>query len=172
MLQQSSYTRHELDALFNVMEPPTMQLPQGKMRMIDRISRISAEGGRYDKGLLVAEYDIYPDLWFFQCHFPGDPVMPGCLGLDALWQGLGFYLAWSGFEGKGRALGVGNVKLFGEVLPDAHQVEYRLHVRRIVRREVVLGIADGEVWVDGRQIYAAESLRTGLVPLAGQGVVS
>ncbi len=164
MFQQPHYSRQDLDALFNVTHPPLMQLPQGNMRMIDRITDVAAEGGRYGKGCLRAEFDIVPEHWFFACHFPGDPVMPGCLGLDALWQGLGFYLAWCGYEGKGRALGVGNVKFFGEVLPDARLVEYRLHIKRVLTREIVLGIADGEVWVDGQQIYSAESLRTGLIP--------
>ncbi|MCP5160113.1 MAG: bifunctional 3-hydroxydecanoyl-ACP dehydratase/trans-2-decenoyl-ACP isomerase [Hahellaceae bacterium] len=168
MLQQPSYTRQELDAMFNVVNPPLMQLPQGNMRMIDRVTEVSAQGGRYGKGYLKAEFDIVPEHWFFACHFPGDPVMPGCLGLDALWQGLGFFLAWSGYEGKGRALGVGTVKFFGEVLPSACQVEYRLHIKRVLTREIALGIADGEVWVDGQQIYTAESLRTGLIPAVPQ----
>lgn len=171
MLQQASYSKHELDAMFDPLNPPTMQLPQGPMRMIDRISQVSLEGGKYGRGILVAEYDIHPDLWFFDCHFPGDPVMPGCLGLDALWQGLGFFLAWSGYEGKGRALGVGNVKFFGEVLPDARVVEYRLNIKRVLTRDIVLGLADGEVWVDGKQIYTAEGLRTGLIPVGEQARV-
>ncbi|SRR5690554_297477 len=172
MLQQPSYSRHELDALFDVINPPTMQLPQGNMRMIDRITQVRADGGKYNKGLFVAEFDIDPDLWFFDCHFPGDPVMPGCLGLDALWQGLGFFLAWSGYEGKGRALGVGQVKFFGEVLPESRKVEYRVHIKRVMSREVIVGLADGEVWLDGRQIYSAENLRAGLIPVQGMRAVS
>lgn len=168
MQQQASYSRQDLDQLFNVIDPPAMQLPQGNMRMIDRITQVESTGGKYGRGFLIAQFDIDPDLWFFSCHFPGDPVMPGCLGVDALWQGLGFYLAWCGYEGKGRALGVGNVKFFGEVLPDARVVEYRIHIKRVLNKEIILGIADGEVWVDGQQIYTADSLRTGLIPQVAQ----
>ncbi len=169
MLQQPSYTRTELDAMFKVAEPPAMQLPQGPMQMIDRVTRVTQDGGRYGKGYWEGELDINPDLWFFRCHFPGDPVMPGCLGLDALWQGLGFFLAWSGYEGKGRALGVGSVRFGGEVLPDARCVQYKVHIKRVMMRDIVLGIADGEVWVDGVRIYEVENLRTALLPLPGRG---
>lgn len=139
-----------------------MRLPKGPMLMVDRISHIASSGGRYDLGFLDAELDISPDLWFFDCHFQDDPVMPGCLGLDALWQLLGFYLAWSGGEGKGRALGAGEVKFFGQVLPTNRQVRYRLDIKRIIRRKLTMAIADAIVQVDGRDIYAATDLKVGL----------
>lgn len=172
MLHQQSYSRKELETMFNVVNPPMMQLPQGNMCMIDRIVQVASTGGKYNKGELIAEFDIDPELWFFKCHFPGDPVMPGCLGLDALWQGLGFYLAWAGYEGKGRALGVGAVRFFGEVLPEASVVRYHIHVRKVFRKDIVLGIADGEVYVDDKQIYTAENIRTGLIPGIGTPSVS
>jgi len=172
MLQQTNYSQPELDAMFSVENPPTMQLPQAQMRMIDRVIHVSSSGGKYNKGELIAEYDIHPDLWFFKCHFPGDPVMPGCLGVDALWQGLGFFLAWAGYEGKGRALGVGDVRFFGEVLPTAKKVRFHLHIRRVILKDIVLGIADGEVFVDDVQIYSAKNLKTGLIPVSGQLAVN
>lgn len=132
------------------------------MLMFDRITRISDEGGAYGKGYVEAELDIHPDLWFFQCHFIGDPVMPGCLGLDAMWQLVGFYLAWIGGGGKGRALGVGEVKFTGQVLPRASKVTYQVDMKRVITRKLVLGIADGIVSVDGREIYTARDLRVGL----------
>ena len=132
------------------------------MLMFDRITEISTEGGQYGKGLIRAELDIRPDLWFFGCHFEGDPVMPGCLGLDAMWQLCGFYLSWLGAPGRGRALGVGQVKFSGQVLPAAKQVSYEIDVRRIVRGKLELIIADGRTRVDGREIYAASDLRVGL----------
>ncbi|WP_375177471.1 bifunctional 3-hydroxydecanoyl-ACP dehydratase/trans-2-decenoyl-ACP isomerase [Marinobacter mobilis] len=139
-----------------------MRLPTGAMLMLDRITDISASGGQYQKGFLDAELDIHPELWFFGCHFQDDPVMPGCLGLDALWQLLGFFLAWSGGEGKGRALGAGEVKFSGQVLPQHHQVRYRLNIKRVIRRKLTMAIADGSVSVDGREIYTARDLRVGL----------
>jgi len=172
MLQQAQYSQSELNEMFNVEVPPTMQLPQAEMRMIDRVVHVSSTGGRYNKGELIAEFDIHPDLWFFKCHFPGDPVMPGCLGVDALWQGLGFFLAWAGYEGKGRALGVGDVRFFGEVLPTAKKVRFHLHIRRVILKDIVLGVADGEVYVDDEQIYSAKSIKTGLIPVAGQLTVN
>ncbi len=142
--------------------PGNAQLPTPNMLMMDRITRISDEGGAYGKGEVLAELDINPDLWFFGCHFPGDPVMPGCLGLDALWQAVGFYLAWIGNPGHGRALGVGEVKFTGQVLPTAKQVSYEISMKRVVSRKLVLGVADGVVKVDGREIYTAKDLRVGL----------
>lgn len=171
MLQQQSYSKQELDAMFSTLIPPDMQLPSAPMRMIDRIVEVSPTGGKYGRGFLEAEFDINPELWFFACHFRGDPVMPGCLGLDALWQGLGFFLAWAGHEGKGRALGTGDVKFFGEVLPDAKKVTYRLDIRRVLIKGVVVGIADGEVLVDGTQIYTAKNLRVGLLPVDKKEVI-
>ncbi|NIB41794.1 3-hydroxyacyl-[acyl-carrier-protein] dehydratase FabA [Pseudomaricurvus alkylphenolicus] len=138
------------------------QLPVPNMLMLDRISHISAEGGEFDKGEIVAELDIRPDLWFFDCHFPGDPVMPGCLGLDAMWQLVGFFLAWKGNKGKGRALGAGEVKFTGQILPTAKKVTYRINLKRVIERKLVMGIADGSVSVDGREIYTAKDLRVGL----------
>jgi len=138
------------------------QLPVSNMLMMDRISLITSEGGRYNKGQIKAELDISPDLWFFDCHFPGDPVMPGCLGLDAMWQCVGFYLAWLGHPGHGRALGVGEVKFTGQVLPTAKKVTYWLDIKRIISRKLILGIADGRMEVDGREIYTASELRVGL----------
>ena len=132
------------------------------MRMVDRITHIDATGGRYGRGVLLAELDINPELWFFTCHFEDDPVMPGCLGLDALWQLLGFHLAWSGHRGRGRALGVGEVKFVGQVLPTAKLVTYEVHVKRIIDRKLILGIADGRMLVDGREIYTADGLKVGL----------
>lgn len=138
------------------------QLPTPNMLMLDRISHISAEGGDFDKGEIIAELDITPDLWFFDCHFPGDPVMPGCLGLDAMWQLVGFFLAWKGNEGKGRALGCGEVKFTGQILPTAKKVTYRINLKRVIERKLVMGIAEGSVSVDGREIYTAKDLRVGL----------
>ncbi len=125
------------------------------MLMMDRVVKMTETGGNFDKGYVEAELDINPDLWFFGCHFIGDPVMPGCLGLDAMWQLVGFYLGWLGGEGKGRALGVGEVKVTGQVLPTAKKVTYRIHFKRIVNRRLIMGLADGEVLVDGRLIYTA-----------------
>ncbi|NND44007.1 MAG: 3-hydroxyacyl-[acyl-carrier-protein] dehydratase FabA [Xanthomonadales bacterium] len=142
--------------------PDRGRLPTGKMLMIDRITHISEEGGRFGRGQIQAELDIRPDLWFFDCHFVNDPVMPGCLGLDALWQLAGFYLTWEGNEGKGRALGVGKVRFSGQVLPTARMVSYQLDVRRVIRRKLNLIIANGSMSVDGREIYQAEDLRVGL----------
>lgn len=138
------------------------QLPVPNMLMMDRITRIADEGGAYGKGEIIGELDINPDLWFFDCHFPGDPVMPGCLGLDAMWQSVGFFLAWLGNPGHGRALGVGEVKFTGQVLPTAKKVTYYLDMKRVIARKLVLGIADGRMEVDGREIYTAKDLRVGL----------
>ncbi|HMM67813.1 MAG TPA: 3-hydroxyacyl-[acyl-carrier-protein] dehydratase FabA [Dokdonella sp.] len=138
------------------------RLPSPPMLMFDRITAVEPDTGRYGKGLLCAELDIRPDLWFFGCHFIGDPVMPGCLGLDAMWQLAGFYLPWLGEPGRGRALGVGEVKFSRQVLPDARLVRYEIHVRRVMRGKLALVIADGDTFVDGRKIYVAKDLRVGL----------
>jgi 3-hydroxyacyl-[acyl-carrier protein] dehydratase/trans-2-decenoyl-[acyl-carrier protein] isomerase len=142
--------------------PGNAQLPVPNMLMMDRITHISDEGGAHGKGRIEAELDINPELWFFACHFPGDPVMPGCLGLDAMWQILGFFLAWSGGEGRGRALGVGEVKFTGQVLPSAKLVRYEVDIKRVITRKLNMGIANGRMLVDGREIYVAQDLRVGL----------
>ncbi|TKB44753.1 bifunctional 3-hydroxydecanoyl-ACP dehydratase/trans-2-decenoyl-ACP isomerase [Thalassotalea mangrovi] len=138
------------------------KLPSDNMLMIDRILSISEDGGEHGKGEIIAELDINPDLWFFDCHFKGDPVMPGCLGLDAMWQLVGFYLAWSGGPGRGRALGVGEVKFTGQILPTAKKVTYKIVMKRVIKRKLFMGIADGIVEVDGREIYKATDLKVGL----------
>lgn len=138
------------------------RLPLPNMLMADRITYIGEDGGAYGKGRVEAELDIDPDLWFFHCHFETDPVMPGCLGLDAMWQLLGFYLGWLGHPGRGRALGAGEVKFSGQVLPTAKKVTYKLDIKRVVARGLVLGIADGTMYVDDREIYNAKNLRVGL----------
>lgn len=142
--------------------PGNARLPLPNMLMIDRITQIQNEGGAYGKGHIIAELDIHPDLWFFDCHFETDPVMPGCLGLDALWQLLGFYLGWRGNAGRGRALGSGEVKFFGQVLPTAKLVTYELSIKRVIERKLIMGIADATMSVDGREIYSAKDLRVGL----------
>ncbi|MCK5518467.1 MAG: 3-hydroxyacyl-[acyl-carrier-protein] dehydratase FabA [Alphaproteobacteria bacterium] len=142
--------------------PGNAQLPLPPMLMFDRITHVSATGGTYGKGEIVAELDVKPDLWFFKCHFEGDPVMPGCLGLDAVWQLLGFYLGWIGAKGSGRALGVGGVKFSGQVLPSVKKVTYRINIKRVINRRLVLGIGDGVVEADGKVIYEASDLKVGL----------
>ena len=142
--------------------PGNARLPLPPMLMFDRIPAVSATGGAHDKGFIRAEYDIKPDLWFFKCHFESDPVMPGCLGLDALWQLLGFYLGWTGAPGSGRALGLGELKLTGQVLPEAALVEYQVDLKRVINRRLVLGVGDGIMKVDGKVIYEAKDLKVGL----------
>ncbi len=142
--------------------PGTAQLPVPPMLMFDRVTKITREGGPHGKGEMIAELDVRPDLWFFDCHFPGDPVMPGCLGLDALWQMVGFFLTWSGLPGKGRALGCGEVKFTGQVTPAVKLVRYELDIRRVMSGRLVLGIADGTLFADGKKIYEARDLRVGL----------
>ena len=142
--------------------PGNAQLPLPPMLMVDRITSISADGGPDGKGQVVAEFEIKPDLWFFKCHFPGDPVMPGCLGLDALWQLTGFFLGWLGMPGRGRALGVGEVKLSGMVTQSARLLKYTVNFKRIIDRKLKMGIADGTVELDGQVIYQTKDLRVGL----------
>ncbi|MES9844944.1 MAG: 3-hydroxyacyl-[acyl-carrier-protein] dehydratase FabA [Candidatus Sedimenticola sp. PURPLELP] len=164
MAKTESFNREQLLACGQgeMFGPGNAQLPTPNMLMMDRVIKISDEGGAYGKGEIQAELDITPDLWFFDCHFPGDPVMPGCLGLDAMWQAVGFFLAWIGNPGHGRALGVGEVKFTGQVLPTAKKVTYQLDLKRIITRKLILGVADGSVCVDGREIYTAKDLRVGL----------
>lgn len=164
MTTQHAFNKDELLACGHgeMFGPGNAQLPVGNMLMLDRITHIAQEGGLFGKGEIKAELDITPDLWFFECHFPGDPVMPGCLGLDAMWQLVGFFLGWSGGKGRGRALGVGEVKFTGQVLPTAKQVTYQIDLKRVITRKLTMGIADGSVSVDGREIYVAKDLRVGL----------
>ncbi len=164
MAKEQSFNRDELleCGYGRMFGPGNAQLPVPNMLMMDRVIRIADEGGAFGKGEILAELDIRPDLWFFDCHFPGDPVMPGCLGLDAMWQAVGFFLAWIGNPGHGRALGVGEVKFSGQVLPTADKITYRMDMKRVISRKLVLGVADGIVEVNGRTIYTAKDLRVGL----------
>ena len=164
MSQQHRFSKDELleCGAGDLFGPGNAQLPVGKMLMLDRITHISSEGGAAGKGEIRAELDIHPELWFFDCHFPGDPVMPGCLGLDAMWQLLGFFLGWRGNPGRGRALGAGEVKFTGQILPSASRVNYQIDIKRVVERRLVMGIGDGSLSVDGREIYTARDLRVGL----------
>ncbi|MCZ7661350.1 MAG: 3-hydroxyacyl-[acyl-carrier-protein] dehydratase FabA [Xanthobacteraceae bacterium] len=138
------------------------QLPLPPMLMFDRITEIAEQGGEHGKGMVRAEFDINPDMWFFSCHFKNDPVMPGCLGIDALWQLVGFFLGWLGAPGRGRALGLGEVKLSGQVLPTVKKVIYGIDIKRVMRSKLVLGIADGWMSADGSVIYRALDLKVGL----------
>ncbi|MGB5438497.1 MAG: 3-hydroxyacyl-[acyl-carrier-protein] dehydratase FabA [Gammaproteobacteria bacterium] len=161
---KSSYSYEELLECGHarMFGPGNAQLPLPPMLMIDKITSIKNTGGKYNKGEIIAELQVKPDLWFFDCHFDGDPVMPGCLGLDAMWQLVGFYLGWAGSPGRGRALGSGEVKFTGQVTPKNSLITYRIDIKRVIQRKLNMGIADGVMEVDGRIIYAAESLRVGL----------
>lgn len=142
--------------------PGNAQLPLPPMLMFDRISEISEHGGEHGKGMVRAELDVKPDLWFFLCHFKGDPVMPGCLGLDALWQMLGFFLGWMKAPGRGRALGVGEVKFTDMIVPTVKKLTYHVHLKRVILRKLVLGIADGVVYADGKPAFEVDGLKVGL----------
>lgn len=163
-MKPTSYDKEQLISaghgiLFGENSP---QLPIDNMLMLDRVVHISEQDGEFGKGSLIAELDIHPDLWFFNCHFRGDPVMPGCLGLDAMWQLVGFFLGHIGGKGRGRALGVGEVKFSGQILPTARKVTYEIQMKRVINRKLVMGIADGRVLVDGKPIYTASNLKVGL----------
>ena len=163
-MRQSSFTREELLACGagTLFGPNTPRLPVDPMLMFDRVTLITDQGGAHGRGEVRAELDVKPSLWFFACHFLEDPVMPGCLGLDALWQLIGFFLAWGGHRGKGRALGVEEVRFTGEVLPQARLVTYQIDVRRVIARKLVMVSGDGSVAVDGQTIYTAKGLRVGV----------
>ena len=163
-ITQNSFSKEELIACGHghIFGPGNAQLPIDNMLMLDRITKITEQEGNFNKGYIEAELDIHPKLWFFDCHFPGDPVMPGCLGLDALWQLIGFFLGWKGNEGQGRALGCGEVKFTGQVTPEAKLVTYKIHLSRLIERKLVMGIGDATMEVDSKVIYTAKDLRVGL----------
>ena len=162
---KNSFTKEELlecghGTMFGI---GNARLPLPPMLMFDRITKITNNGGTFDKGEIIAQFDIDPSLWFFDCHFEKDPVMPGCLGLDAMWQLVGFFLGWIGEPGRGRALGSGSVKFAGEILQDSKLVEYHINMKKVIKRGVVVGVGDGIVSVDGKKIYTAEGLKVGLI---------
>ena len=161
---KNSYSKEELldcsDG--NLFGEDNGKLPTPNMLMFDRITKISDSEGKYKKGKIIAELDVNPDLWFFDCHFKGDPVMPGCLGLDAMWQLVGFYLCWLGNPGRGRALGASEVKFFGQVLPTAKKVTLTIDMKRILSLDLTVGIGEGSMLVDDREIYTAKGLKVGL----------
>ena len=163
-MKKNSYSYDDLINCGNggLFGPGNAKLPLPPMLMFDRITEINDTNGAFKKGSLKAELDIKKDLWFFECHFREDPVMPGCLGLDAMWQLVGFYLGWAQHPGKGRALGVGEVKFTGQILPTAKKVTYKINIKRLITRKLIMGIGDGIVSVDGREIYTAKDLRVGL----------
>ena len=164
MEQKNNYNYKDLIscAKGELFGPGNAQLPMPPMLMFDKITNISSEGGSKNKGIIKAEMEIKPDLWFYDCHFIDDPVMPGCLGLDAMWQLLGFYLGWLGEKGKGRAISVGNVKFSGMILPQTKKLEYNINLKRVLTSKLVLGIADGILLADGEPIYEASDLRVAL----------
>ena len=167
-MKQNSFSYQELLDCANgiLFGKGNAQLPAPPMLMFDRVTKINETGGLFEKGEIVAELDIKPELWFFDCHFKGDPVMPGCLGLDAMWQLVGFYLGWLGQPGKGRALGVGEVKFTGQVLNTVKKVTYHISLKRLILRKLILGVADGVLKADGNSIYEARDMKVGLFQTA------
>ena len=163
-MRQNSFSYQELLDCANgiLFGKGNAQLPAPPMLMFDRVTNINETGGLFEKGEIVAELDIKPELWFFDCHFKGDPVMPGCLGLDAMWQLVGFYLGWLGQPGKGRALGVGEVKFTGQVLNTVKKVTYHISLKRLILRKLILGVGDGILKADGEIIYEAKDMKVGL----------
>ena len=170
LIHKNAFTYDELIscAKGELFGPGNPQLPLPPMLMTDRITSITETGGHFDKGYIEAELDIYPDLWFFPCHFEGDPVMPGCLGMDGLWQLVGFHLGWLGGLGRGRALSVGGVKFSGQILPTARLVTFQLDIKRVLMRRLVMGIADGRVLCDGETVFEADDIRVGLFGAEGK----
>ena len=167
-MKKNSYSYDELLNCGNgkLFGPGNAKLPLPPMLMFDRVTNINETGGLFEKGEIIAELDIKPELWFFDCHFKGDPVMPGCLGLDAMWQLVGFYLGWLGQPGKGRALGVGEVKFTGQVLNTVKKVTYHISLKRLILRKLILGVADGILKADGSPIYEAKDMKVGLFQTA------
>ena len=165
MIQKPSFTNEELldCGHGNMFGIGNARLPLPPMLMFDRIVKINETGCKYGKGEIIAEFDINPSLWFFECHFEQDPVMPGCLGLDAMWQLVGFFLGWLGEPGRGRALGASSIKFGGEILQDTKKVEYIIDMKKVIKRGVVVGVGDGIVKADGKTIYRAEGLKVGLI---------
>lgn len=165
MIKKSFYNYEDLIEMAKgkIFGPGNAKLPLPNMLMLDRITNITDEGGAYGKGQITAELDVNPDLWFFGCHFKDDPVMPGCLGLDAMWQLLGVFLGWTGKPGRGRALGVGEVKFYGQVFNNIKKVAYKLDIKRVFNMKLTLGMADGVLLADGQEIYSAKNLRVGLI---------
>ena len=164
MNKKNCYTADELLACARgeLFGDGNAQLPLHPMLMVDRIISITEDGGAFGKGKIIAELDIVPDLWFFDCHFKNDPVMPGCLGLDAMWQLVGFFLGWMGAPGRGRALGAGHVKFTGQVTPQNNIITYHIDMKRVILRKLIMGVADAHMEVDGKTIYQAKDLRVGL----------
>lgn len=169
MAESFSYEQLIASGEGKLFKPDSGRLPLPPMLMFDRITHISEDGGAHGLGKIVAELDVNPDLWFFKCHFQGDPVMPGCLGLDAMWQLIGFYLTWLQLPGRGRALGAGEVKFTGEVGPDVKLVRYEIDIKRVIKRKLNMAIGDARLFADGKEIYVANDLRVGLFLREGDG---